>query len=115
VVEANRVAERWEKQFPKVAKQIREQFEETMAVHDLPASHKRRVYTTNIIERTMKEIKRRTQVVGIFPNDASAARLIGAMLLERHEKWCCEQARYLDMEKLDDWDTEQTPDKNSAA
>ena len=115
VVEANRVAERWEKQFPKVAKQIREQFEETMAVHDLPASHKRRVYTTNIIERTMKEIKRRTQVVGIFPNDASAARLIGAMLLERHEKWRCEQARYLDMEKLDDWDTEQTPDKNSAA
>jgi transposase-like protein len=114
VAEANRVAERWEDHCPKVAKQIRNQFEETMAVHGLPPSHQRRVYTTNIIERTMREIKRRTRVVGIFPNDASAARLIGAQLLERHETWCCERARYLDMDKLDDYDAEQ-PAKDSAA
>ena len=105
IVEAERVAERWESHSPKVAKQIRNQFEETMAVHGLPPSHQRRIYTTNIIERTMREIKRRTRVVGIFPNDASADRLIGAQLLEIHEAWCCERARYLDMDKLDD--TEQ--------
>ena len=114
VVEANRVAERWESHCPKVAKQIRNQFEETMAVHSLPPSHQRRIYTTNIIERTMREIKRRTRVVGIFPNDASADRLIGAQLLERHETWCCERARYLDMDKLDDYDAGQ-PAKDSAA
>jgi len=99
--EAERVAERWEKQYPRVAKQIREQFEETLSVHGLPPAHRRRVYTTNIMERLMREIKRRTRVVGIFPNEASADRLIGAQMLERHETWCCERMRYLNMDWLD--------------
>lgn len=101
LMESERVAERWEGQYPRVATQIRDQFEETLTVHGLPKEHQRRVYTSNMIERVMTEIKRRTKVVGIFPNAESADRLIGAHLLERHEKWQCERARYLDMDRLD--------------
>jgi len=99
--EAERIAERWEGQYPRAAKQIREQFEETLAVHALPDAQRRRVYTTNILERLMREIKRRTRVVGIFPNEGSCDRLIGAQLLERHEAWQCERARYLNMAHLE--------------
>lgn len=102
LMEAERVAQRWEKDYPRAARQIREQFEETLAVHGLPPQHRRRVYTTNIMERVMKEIKRRTRVVGIFPNEASSDRLVGAHLLERHEAWQCEPMRYLVMERLEE-------------
>ncbi len=102
MAEAERIAQQWETRYPALAKQIGEQFEETLAVHQLPPKHRKRVYTSNMIERVMTEIKRRTKVVGIFPNPESADRLIGAHLLERHEKWCCEQARYLCMEYLDE-------------
>ena len=100
LIEAERVAARWETQYPRVAKQIRDQFEETMSAHGLPKTQRRRVYTTNLMERLMREIKRRTRVVGIFPNEASCDRLVGAQLLERHESWQCERARYLSMEQL---------------
>jgi len=102
LAEAERLAERWEKDYPRLATQIRAQFEETLAVHDLPKEHRRRVYTTNMIERVMREIKRRTHAVGIFPNEASCDRLVGAQLLERHENWQCERMRYLAMEHLEE-------------
>jgi transposase-like protein len=101
LAEAERVALRWEGQYPKVANQIRSQFEETLTAHELPNSVRRRVYTSNMVERVMREIKRRTNVVGIFPNEASADRLIGAHLLERHETWACERARYVALEGLE--------------
>lgn len=101
MAEAERVAEAWEATYPRAAQQIREQFEETLSVHHLPKEHRRRVYTTNMMERLMEEIKRRTRVVGIFPNEASSDRLIGAQLLERHETWQCERTRYLVMDHLD--------------
>jgi len=101
LAEAERIAERWEGTYPRVATQIRAQFEQTLAVHELPREHRRRMYTTNMMERVMEEIKRRTRVVGIFPNEASCDRLVGAQLLERHEKWQCEPMRYLVMEHLE--------------
>ncbi|MCK5805564.1 MAG: IS256 family transposase [Lentisphaeria bacterium] len=101
LMEAERVAARYEERYPRLAKQIRDQFEETMAVHGLPKEHQRRMYTSNMLERLMLEIKRRTRVVGIFPNDASCDRLVGAQLLERQETWQCERARYLNMEHLE--------------
>ncbi len=100
LMEAECVAQRWEKNYPRAAQQIREQFEETLAVHDLPPEHRRRVYTTNIMERLMREVKRRTRVVGIFPNEASCDRQVGAHLLERNETWHCERMRYQVMEHL---------------
>ena len=101
LMEAERVAERWEQDSPRAAQQIRDQFEQTLAVHDLPSEHRRRVYTTNMMERLMREIKRRTRVIGIFPNASSCDRLVGAHFIERHETWQCESARYLVMEHLE--------------
>lgn len=101
LAEAERIATMWEGRYPKLARQIREQFEETMTVHHLPSQHRRRVYTTNMIERVMAEIKRRTRVVGIFPNNAACDRLVGAHLLERDETWKCERTRYLVMDHLE--------------
>ena len=107
-MQAECVAQRWEKDYPRAAQQIRDQFEQTLAVHDLPPQHRRRVYTTNIMERLMREIKRRTRVVGIFPNESSCDRLVGAHFLERHETWQCEPMRYLLMDHL-----EQTPQQTA--
>lgn len=101
LMEAERIAESWEGQYPRLAAQIRDQFEETLSVHELPREHRRKVYTSNMIERVMREVKRRTYPVGIFPNEASCERLIGAHLLERHETWQCERMRYLVMEHLE--------------
>lgn len=101
LAEAERIAERWENEYSRLADQIRGQFQETLAVHDLPQAHRRRVYTTNMMERLMREIKRRTHVVGIFPNEASCDRLVGAQLLERHETWQCERMRYLVMDHIE--------------
>jgi len=109
LAEAERIAEAWGTDYPRLAKQVRAQFEETLAVHELPSAHRRRVYTTNMMERVMKEIKRRTHVVGIFPNAASCDRLVGAQLLERHDKWQCEQMRYLAMEHLENVQAETAP------
>ena len=100
LAESERVAQRWERRYPRVAAQIRQQFEETLAVHALPRVSRQRVYTTNSLERVMREIKRRTRVVGIFPNTPSCDRLVGAHLLEIHESWQCEEGRYLTYEQL---------------
>lgn len=96
--EVAELADRWEKVSEKLARQIRDQFEETMAVSHLPSEHQRKLYTTNLLERIMEEIKRRTQVIGIFPNEASCDRLVGARLMELHEDWQCTSRRYLNME-----------------
>lgn len=98
--EVDAFADQWEKVSEKLARQIREQFEECMAVSELPPEHRRKLYTTNLLERVMEEIKRRTKVVGIFPNDASCDRLVGARLIELHETWQCARARYVNMDLL---------------
>lgn len=99
LAEAERIAQHWEHRYEKASKQIREQFEQTLAVHRLAKTQRRRVYTTNMLERIMREIKRRTRVVGIFPNEASCDRLVGAHLIEIHESWQCEKARYLTIDE----------------
>lgn len=95
------LADRWEAVSARLARQIREQFEETMTVAYLPSEHQRKLYTTNLLERVMEEIKRRTQVIGIFPNEASCDRLVGARLMELHEDWQCASRRYLNMDIID--------------
>lgn len=95
---ADEIAHRWGKRYPKLARQIEEQFEQCLAILEFPATHRRRLNSTNILERVMREVKRRTKVVGIFPNDASCDRLVGAVLLEYHEVWQCERARYVSTE-----------------
>jgi len=98
---ASEMASRWETINPKVSAMMRDDFESCLTVCCLPSEHRRKLNTTNMIERLMRELKRRTRVVGIFPNVASLERLIGAQLLEMDEQWHLEEKRYLVMELLD--------------
>ena len=76
-----------------------------MAVMTLPDKYRKRLRTTNMQERLNGEIKRRTNVIRIFPNDESALRLIGALLAETNEQWVTR--RYLDMDEFNEWLAEQ--------
>ena len=60
-----------------------------------PQAHRRKIWSTNPLERVNKEIKRRTNVVGIFPNEAGVLRLAGSVLLEVHDEWQVTDRRYL--------------------
>ena len=60
---------------------------EGFTVFDFPLEHRRSIRTTNSLERINKEIRRRTRVVGVFPNEASCLRLISALLMEISEEW----------------------------
>jgi len=98
---AEEMAAKWEQRAPGVAKMLRADFEACLTVSALPAEHRRRLNTTNMLERVMRELKQRTRVIGIFPNAASCQRLIGARLMELNEGWQQEKTRYLSMELLD--------------
>jgi putative transposase len=64
-----------------------------------PKAHRTQIHSTNPLERLNAEIKRRTDVVGIFPNDAVITRLVGALLLEQNDEWSL-QRRYMQLEGL---------------
>ena len=65
-----------------------------------PRAHWRKIASTNPLERINKEIKRRSNVVGIFPDDASVIRLVGAVLLDQHDDWAIAERRYLSEESM---------------
>ena len=65
-----------------------------LAFLHFPQEHWRKIWSTNPLERLNKEIKRRTNVVGIFPNDAAIIRLVGSQLLEQQEEWQLERRRF---------------------
>ena len=86
-----------EHDYPKVSRFLDEHGEEILAVYALPASHRRRMRSTNMLERFNQELKRRTRVVRIFPDDGSCLRLVSALSMEANEEWL--ERRYLDMEE----------------
>jgi len=65
-----------------------------------PTAHRTKLHSTNPIERLNGEIKRRTEVVGIFPNEAAIVRLFGAILLEQNDEWAVQRARYMTLETI---------------
>jgi putative transposase len=99
---ASSVAERWHKKgHEKVAEHIEEHIEECLTCLAFPESHRRRIRTTNGLERLNQEIKRRTRVVRIFPNRESCLRLVTALAVEQSEEWVTGR-RYLDMRELEE-------------
>jgi putative transposase len=91
--------ERWATKYPKLCEWVEENIGETLTFYQLPLSHHKHMKSTNMLERFNEEIKRRTRVVRIFPNEASCLRLIRALAAETHEDWL-EASRYLNMELL---------------
>jgi transposase-like protein len=91
------MAERYTKTAPKLTRWIEDNIPEGLTVFDLPLTHRRRLRTTNGLERINQEIKRRTRVATLFPNEASILRLVSAVLVEIDEEWSTGR-RYLDME-----------------
>jgi transposase-like protein len=93
------MAECWGKSYPKLMEKLEENLEYVLACLNFPEQHRKKIRTTNSLERLNREIKRRTRVVSIFPNEESCLRLIGALMLEQHEEWLAGY-KYLDMSEL---------------
>ena len=86
---------RYQANAPKLATWAEEALPQGFTVFSLPASHRRRLRTTNLIERVNQEIKRRTRVARLFPNEASCLRLVSAVLMEIAEDWQTADKRYV--------------------
>lgn len=93
------VADQLREKFPKLAAMMDGSEGDVLAFMDFPKAHRKQIASTNPIERVNAEIKRRTDVVGIFPNDAAIVRLIGAILLEQNDEWQLVR-RYMQLEGM---------------
>lgn len=101
------VLEQWDQvsamlaaKFPRAAELMVKASEDVLAFRHFPSQHWKKVWSTNLLERVNEEIKRRTRVVGIFPNDAAIERLVGAVLLEQDEHWQLEGRRMFSAESM---------------
>jgi len=93
------VADQLREKFPKLAAMMDGSESDVLAFMDFPKAHRKQIASTNPIERVNAEIKRRTDVVGIFPNDGAIVRLIGAILLEQNDEWQLVR-RYMQLEGM---------------
>ena len=95
-----RVADQLRPKVPKLAQLMDEAEADVLAYMTFPAAHRTKLHSTNPLERLNGEIKRRTEVVGIFPNEAAITRLVGAILLEQNDEWAVQRARYITLETI---------------
>jgi len=94
------VADELRPRVPKLAALLDEAEADVLAYMGFPAQHRAKIHSTNPIERLNSEIKRRSDVVGIFPNQAAVSRLIGAVLLEQNDECAVQRARYMTLETI---------------
>ena len=86
---------------PKLVEWAEEALPEGFTVFALPPSHRRRLRTTNLVERLNEEIRRRTRVARLFPNEAACLRLVSAILMEISEDWQTAERRYVTFPERD--------------
>ena len=94
-----------ERSHPKVATMLNDARPDLLAFASFPSKHWRQIWSTNPLERVNKEIKRRTDVVGVFPNPAAMLRLAGAVLVEQHDEWEAGERRYFSEASMKELDT----------
>lgn len=95
-----KVADQIRPKLPKLAAFMDDAETDVLAYMSFPAAHRAKLHSTNPIERVNGEIKRRTEVVGIFPNEDAIVSLVGAILLEQNDEWAVQRARYMTLETI---------------
>ena len=100
LAQLRKVAEGLRPRFAQTARLLEDAAEDILAYRHLPVEHQRQLHSTNPLERLNKEIKRRSNVVGIFPNPAAVIRLVGAILLEQDDEWAVAERRYFSAESM---------------